>query len=203
MRHGRMALLLACLGGLAAPALAQTPAPAGAPAGSAGTYLINPSDELEIYVWGDERLQRVLRVLPDGTFSFPLVGVVHAAGRTTVDVEDEVEKRLATQYREAPPQVTVSVRNAAGMMVSVIGKVRTPGTFPLSRPLDVLQALSLAGGPGEFADVGSVMILRRQGDKPTVIRTRLTDVLRGRASASDLSGDSLPTLMSGDVVIVP
>jgi len=198
-----MALLLACLGSLAAPALAQAPAPAGAPAGPAGTYLINPSDELEIYVWGDERLQRVLRVLPDGTFSFPLVGVVHAAGRTTVDVEDEVEKRLAAQYREAPPQVTVSVRNAAGMMVSVIGKVRAPGTFPLSRPLDVLQALSLAGGPGEFADVGSVMILRRQGDKPTVIRTRLTDVLRGRVSASDLSNDSLPTLMSGDVVIVP
>lgn len=202
MRYGRTALLLACLGGLAAPALAQSPAPANAPQGPAGTYLINPSDELEIYVWGDERLQRVLRVLPDGTFSFPLVGVVHAAGRTTVDVEDEVEKRLAAQYREAPPQVTVSVRNAAGMMFSVIGKVRSPGTFPLSRPLDVLQALSLAGGPGEFADVGSVMILRRQGDKPAIIRTRLTDVLRGRVSANDL-GDGLPTLMSGDVVVVP
>lgn len=203
MRYGRTALLLACLSGFAAPALAQTPAPAAPAEGVAGTYLINPSDELEIYVWGDERLQRVLRVLPDGTFSFPLVGVVHAAGRTTVDVENEVEKRLAAQYREAPPQVTVSVRNAAGMLFSVIGKVRAPGTFPLSRPLDVLQALSLAGGPGEFADVGSVMILRRQGDKPTVIRTRLTDVLRGRISASDLGGDSLPTLMSGDVVIVP
>ncbi len=197
-----MALLLACLGGLAAPALAQTPAPASVPAGPAGTYRINPSDELEIYVWGEERLQRVLKVLPDGTFSFPLVGVVHAAGRTTVDVEDEVEKRLAAQYREAPPQVTVSVRDAAGMMFSVIGKVRSPGTFPLSRPLDVLQALSLAGGPGEFADVGSVMILRRQGDKPAVIRTRLTDVLRGRAGANEL-GEGLPTLMSGDVVIVP
>lgn len=166
-------------------------------------YRVNAGDDLEIYVWGDERLQRTLKVLPDGSFAFPLAGTVRAIGRTPTEVEQELSKLLAPQYKGVPPQVTVSVRTATGMNVSVIGKVRTPGTFSPSRYINVLDALTLAGGPTEFADVSNVVILRRENGRMVSIRSRMGSVLKGRPSADDMSETGIPQLQSGDTVIVP
>jgi polysaccharide export outer membrane protein len=176
------------------------PPPASA---EAATYRINAGDQLEIYVWGDERLQRALTVLPDGTFAFPLVGTVHAAGRTPPDIEGEISKRLASQYKGEAPQVTVSVKVPSGNQVSVIGKVRTPGTFSSSRKIDVLEALTLAGGPTEFADLGNVVILRQQDGKTISLHTNLSSILKGKPSARALSPAGIPELRAGDTVIVP
>ena len=60
----------------------QAPQTASGPA-----YRINAGDEIEVMVWGDERLQRTVRVLPDGTFAFPLVGQIVAAGQLPSDLE--------------------------------------------------------------------------------------------------------------------
>ena len=87
-------------------------------------YRINPGDEIEIMVWGEERLQRAVRVLPDGTFSFPLVGQVVAVDQLPSDLERIISAALQPQYRGAVPQVTVSVKNPAGYQFSVIGKVK-------------------------------------------------------------------------------
>jgi len=183
---------------------AYAQAPRSAPAAKvANTYHINPGDQLDIYVWGDERLQRTLAVLPDGTFAFPLAGTVNAAGKTPVEVEGELSKLLAPQYKDVPPQVTVSVRAPTGMQISVIGKVRSPGSFSPTRYLNVLNALALAGGPTEFADVGNIVVLRHQGDRTVAIRVRLSDILKGRPSSDDLSGNGVPQLMAGDTVVVP
>jgi polysaccharide export outer membrane protein len=179
--------------------LAQAPAPAS----TAANYHISAGDQLDIYVWGDERLQRSLSVLPDGSFSFPLAGMVNAAGRTPTDIEGELSKLLAPQYKGVPPQVTVSVKVPSGMQISVIGKVRTPGNFSPTRYVDVLGALALAGGPTDFADVGNILILRRQGGKTSVIHARLSNILKGKPSSEDLSTDAVPQLMAGDTVVVP
>jgi polysaccharide export outer membrane protein len=173
------------------------------PAPPSSAYRISPGDQVEIYVWGDERLQRQLSILPDGSFAFPLAGTISAAGRTPPEVEAELSKLLAPQYKGVPPQVTVSVRAPSGMQISVIGKVRNPGNFSPTRYVDVLGALALAGGPTDFADVGNIIILRRQGDGTTVIRARLSNVLKGRPAAEDLSSASVPQLMAGDTVVVP
>ncbi len=176
----------------------------GAPATRA--YRINPGDELEIYVWGEERLSRDIKVLPDGTISFPLVGQINALGKLPHDVEQEIVAGLRPKYRDTVPQVTVSVKNAVGMQFSIVGKVKTPGAFTTGRYVNVLEAVALAGGPAEFADVGNVRILRKAGDGAnggglTVIRVRLSDVLKGNPSDRDLAG--LPQIESGDTVIVP
>lgn len=200
----RNLLIAACVYAVIAPvspALAADSAPKSTV--SDPSYRVNAGDEIEIYVWGDERLQRTLRVLPDGTFAFPLVGTVQAAGRTPTDLEAELSKRLADQYKGVPPQVTVSVKAPEGNQISVVGKVRSPGTFSPSRYISVLDALTLAGGPTEFADVGHIVILRREGNRTISIRTRLTDVLKGRPSSGDLSGNGIPQLRAGDTVIVP
>jgi polysaccharide export outer membrane protein len=164
-------------------------------------YRINPGDEIEVYVWGEERLQRTVKVLPDGTFSFPLVGQIDALNKLPQDIEAEVALGLKSQYRETVPKVTVSVRSATGLQFSVAGKVRTPGAFTPGRYVNVLEALALAGGPAEFANLSEVTILRKVGGRLTAIKVRLTDVLKGNPNARDLAG--IPELESGDTVIVP
>lgn len=190
-----MVLLMA-----AQPVLAQIPstqAPRGAQ--KLRDYRINPGDELEVYVWGEERLQRSVKVLPDGSFSYPLVGRVEAAGLLPADIEAAITKGLRAQYRDQVPQVTVSVRAPVGMQFSVAGKVRGQGTFTPTRYVNVLEAIGMAGGPTEFADLNNVTILRKQGDRLVTIKVRLNDVLKGNVR----DNVDLPQIETGDTVIVP
>ena len=166
-----------------------------------GAYRINPGDELDIFVWGEERLQRSVRVLPDGTFSFPLVGKVDALNALPAEIEARITKGLETQYRTAVPQVTVSVKTPAGLQFSVLGKVRSPGSFNPGRYVNVLEALSLAGGPSEFAQLGNVVIIRKTPTGSQAIRVRLTDLMKG--TVGDMSSETLPLVRGGDTVIVP
>jgi polysaccharide export outer membrane protein len=162
---------------------------------------VNPGDELEIYVWGEERLQRTVKVLPDGTFSFPLAGRIDALNKLPGEIEDAITRGLRNQYRDQVPQVTVSVHNTSGMQFSVAGKVRAQGAFTAGRYVNVLEAIAMAGGPTEFADVGNVLILRKNADRLTTIRVRLTSLLKGDPSGRDIA--ALPAIESGDTVIVP
>lgn len=181
----------------ASPAIAQAPAASNA---TAANYTINTSDEIEIYVWGEERLQRVLRVLPDGTIAFPLVGQLRVQGLLPADVERLVSERLKTQYRGEVPNVTVSIRNPSGLQFSVMGKVRAPGAFTPGRYITVLDAISLAGGPAEFANMDNVAIIRRENGKLTTLRVKLASVFRG---GDDVSRANVIPLVAGDIVIVP
>lgn len=179
-------------------AAAQAPAPATV-AGSA--YRINPGDELEILVWGDERLQRSVLVLPDGTFAFPLVGQVQAIGRLPSELERVITAGLQPQYRGPVPQVTVSVKKPSGYQFSVIGKVRNPGTFTPGRYVNALEALAIAGGPSEFANTGSTRIIRKAGDRLYVVPVRISDALRG--DIGRLNQNEIPRIESGDTLVIP
>lgn len=181
----------------AAVATAETPATA-----PLKPYRINPGDEIEIYVWGDERLQRVLKVLPDGSVSFPLVGRIDALNKLPTDLEGVVVAGLADQYRNTVPRVTVSVKNPSGLTLSVAGKVRAPGNFTPGHYVNVLEAISVAGGPTEFADLSKVKIYRKNGSQIQVIEVRLDTAMKGNPSAADLRGASMD-LQSGDTVVVP
>ena len=182
---------------------AQPAAPAAGAKAATSTYRISPGDQLNIYVWGDERLQRNLTVLPDGTFAFPLAGTLVAAGRTPNEIEDTLSKLLAPQYKGVPQQVTVSVVAPSGMQYSVIGKVHSPGNFTPTRYVNVLNALAQAGGPTDFADVGNIVIMRTTSGRTQVIRTHLSNIIKGKPSAGDLDANAVPMIQSGDTVIVP
>jgi polysaccharide export outer membrane protein len=178
--------------------------PAQVPAGTSPSgvaYRINPGDEIDVLVWGDERLQRSVRVLPDGTFAFPLVGQVVAAGRLPSELERIITAGLQPQYRGQVPQVTVSVKSPSGFQFSVIGKVKGPGTFTPGRYVNALEALSIAGGPSEFADLGNVRIIRKSGNELQTIRVRVVDALRGNAGR--LTTNDIPQIISGDTLVVP
>ena len=183
--------------------------PAAAPAQQASTaapaaglpYRINAGDELDVNVWGEERLQRTVRVLPDGTFSFPLVGQVKALNALPSEIAAAITRGLAPQYRGEVPQVTVSVQNPSGMQFSVIGKVRNPGAFTPERYVNALEALSMAGGPTEFAQIGDIVIIRKVGTGLQAIRVRLSDALKGNVSG--ISSVAIPQMEAGDTLVVP
>ncbi|MEO5494563.1 MAG: polysaccharide biosynthesis/export family protein [Sphingomonas sp.] len=183
-----------------APALAQAAADVS---GTQASYTINAGDELEIYVWGEERLQRVLHVLPDGTIAFPLVGQLRVQGLLPQAVERLVAERLKSQYKGDVPNVTVSVRAASGMSFSVVGKVRSPGSFAPGRFINVLDAVSLAGGPAEFANLDGVSIIRHKGDQLVTLKVKLGSLFKGSSGGGVLDKSNIVPLIAGDIVVVP
>lgn len=184
---------------LLAQASAAPPPP---PIGNVGAaYRINPGDELEVAVWGEERLTKSIRVLPDGTFSYPLVGQVIAAGLLPSELEKIITAGLSPQYRGSVPQVTVIVSNPSGYQFTVVGKVRSPGTFTPGRYVNALEAVTIAGGPSEFAKVGRIRILRKFGQELRTITVRIGQALKGKSGR--IGQIENPSIQSGDTIIVP
>lgn len=159
------------------------------------SYLLQPGDQLEISVWGEEDLERQVLVRPDGQISFPLTGEVMAAGRTAGDVQQDIREQLSAYIPEAV--VTASVSGIEGNRIYVIGQVNAPGSFVMNPTLSVLQALSLAGGTTTFASLNDIIVVRGSGDDQEVFEFEYGNVSRGRNLQQNIQ------LQSGDVVIVP
>jgi polysaccharide export outer membrane protein len=158
-------------------------------------YRIQPGDLLEVSVWREEYLEREVSVQPDGRISFPLVGVLDAAGSTVEEVQDRVAQRLAQFIPD--PVVTVSIKEIRGNRIYILGQVQNPGQFIMNPLIDVMQALALAGGTTPFAELNDIKILRRNGPEQTLIEFRYADIARGRNLHQNI------VLQSGDVIIVP
>ncbi len=159
-------------------------------------YQVQPGDILSINVWKEEGLQQEVLVRPDGGLSFPLVGNIQAQGKSLQEIEQFISEALS-QYI-ADPVVTISAKQLLGNKIFVIGKVSRPGEYVVNRYVDVMQALSMAGGMTPFSAVNDIIILRRdkQG-KQRAIEFRYGDVEDG----DDLEQNII--LKSGDVVVVP
>ena len=158
-------------------------------------YTINPGDLLEISVWKEPDLQREVLVRPDGAFSFPLSGDITAVGRTVEAVRQELTARLETFIPDLV--VTVTVAEINGNKIYVIGQVNTPGQFVVNPRVDVLQALSIAGGMTPFAELNDIKILRRRNGVQTILRFRYSDIVKGQNLEQNV------LLEVGDVVLVP
>ena len=169
--------------------------PLNGPALADPAYLIGPEDALEISVWRDETLKSSALVRPDGGVSFPLAGDFIVAGKTAAQVRDELTMRLGKFVPE--PVVTVSVVRVSSYRIYVLGRVNKPGDFQVGRNIDVLQALTLAGGMTPFASEDGIRIIRKIEGKSTAIPFQYSRIRKG----GDLSQNI--TLKSGDVLLVP
>jgi polysaccharide biosynthesis/export protein len=158
-------------------------------------YLLQPGDVLTVSVWKEADLSSELLVRPDGGITMPLAGEIAASGHTVEDVRSTIDQRLRKYIPE--PAVTVSVKQTLGNQIFVIGKVNHPGPYPIIRPVDVVQALSLAGGTTPFASVDNIKVLRRHGEQQTIIPFRYSDIEHGRKLEQNI------LLESGDTVVVP
>lgn len=158
-------------------------------------YTVKPGDLLSISVWKEPDLQRPALVRPDGSFSFPLVGEVDARGKTVPQINKIMSDRLSKYIADAV--VTVSIQEIKGNKVYVIGQVNKPGEFIMNPSVDVMQALSMAGGTTPFAALGDIVILRRTATGKTALPFKYNDVVRGKRLEQNID------LQSGDVVVVP
>ena len=180
-----------------APAAAQETAVVQNDAG----YRINGGDLLHISVYGEQNLDKDVPVQPDGGVAFPLVGNLNARGMTLKELQGKIADNLReSQYfpNLTDNEVTVSMVKATGNSVSVVGQVKAPGTFAYDTQLDVMQALSLAGGLTPFASKSKIKILRRdQAGTQTAILFDYSDVEDGEHLDKNI------LLRGGDVVVVP
>ena len=163
--------------------------------GESISYRVQPGDILLVSVWKEEGLEREVLIRPDGGFSFPLIGDLSAQGKSVDELRAEIASRISRYIPE--PVVTVEAKQIFGNQVYVIGKVNQPGAFVMNRHLDVMQALSIAGGTTPFASPNNIRILRRQNGQQTAIPFRYGEVERGKNLEQNI------LLRSGDIVVVP
>ena len=165
------------------------------PSGAGSRYGMQPGDVLQISVWREAELEREVEVSPDGFIAYPLIGEVAVSGLSIEEVRVEIVRRL----KEFVPRavVTVSLKEMRGNRVYVLGKVNRPGVFPFFDSLDVMQALSLAGGGARFAELEHIKIIRRDGDQQRSIQFDYLQVQRGERLDQNIQ------LRSGDTVLVP
>ena len=178
-----MAVLLLVAG---ASAFAQADSP----------YRLRHGDALTVSVWRDDALRREVRVLPDGSITFPLAGRVEVVGLTT----PEAEALLAEKLKKYIPAVVVTVAITAtdGNRVYVLGKVVRPGAVTLTSPeTTVLQMISEVGGLDRFADGNSIRVLRQSPQGSRVLPVRYDDLIKGNQL------DTNVVLMPGDTILVP
>lgn len=191
--------LMMLIGGCVHSTPALQPVPLTAPLVQASTsvaedYTVGAGDVLEISVWKDPALTRQVVILPDGTFSFPLIGRFTAAGKTVDQIRTEMETAFTRYIPE--PDLSVIVQQVNSQVVYVIGKVNRPGHFPLNRNIDVLQALAMAGGLNIFADDRDIRIFRKTSGKAMVIPFDY------KAVTEENQLDTNILLQRGDVIVV-
>lgn len=158
--------------------------------------MIGPDDVLEIDVWRQKEVSRVVTVRPDGKISLPLLGDLQAGALTPVQLQASLTKALRAYYER--PEVTVIVQKAQSHWFNVVGEVSKPGSYPLAQPLTVLDALALAGGFKDFAKQTKIYVLRVNPDgSHERLHFNYKQVISGKKLAQNVH------LESGDTVVVP
>jgi len=165
------------------------------PATTDPAYVIGPEDVLDINVWKEQDMTRVVPVRPDGKISLPLINDVQAAGSTPQQLASAVTDKLRKFLTE--PQVTVIVTAINSQRVFVVGEVLRAGAFPLIPGMTVLQALASAGGFTTFADVKKIHVMRLVSGKHTELPFNYREVLKGDNPDQNIK------LEPGDTVVVP
>ncbi len=159
-----------------------------------GEYRIGREDVLEVVVWHEPELTRVLPVRPDGRISLPLVGEVEAAGKTAAELQAGLSKALSPYIKDAT--VAVVVREINASRVFVLGEVTRPGGFPLRGPMTVVQAVALAGGRTPFGGDEVVWLRQKQDGGAERVSLSFKGLVKGEAAGA-------LWLRGGDVLYVP
>jgi polysaccharide export outer membrane protein len=160
-------------------------------------YVLGPSDVLKITVWRNPDLSTDATVRPDGTISLPLLGDLHAAGRTPGQLRAEIVQRLGTYLKDEAANVTVAVTGINSYRFVVNGNVERAGVYTANHFVTVSEALALAGGPNRFASPEGTMIIRGEGTTIRRIPIDYLGITSGMRPQEDLP------LLPGDRVYVP
>jgi polysaccharide export outer membrane protein len=164
----------------------------------AADYQIGPEDVLEVLVWKNEALSKVVVVRPDGKVSLPLIGDVQAAGHTADHVRIAITEKLKAYYKEAP-QVSLIIQQINSYVIYIMGEVQRPAQYVVKRGTTFLQAIALAGGFTPFASTNDILLLRKsqESNGQMALKIRYKDILSGGYQENNI------LLKPGDTIIIP
>ncbi len=157
-------------------------------------FIIGADDVLNITVWKEAEMSRIVQVRPDGKITLPLVNDVVAVGLTPMQLATSLTVKLKKFI--ADPQVSVTVVTINSRRVYLVGEVTRAGAFPLGAKMTVMQALSSAGGFTQFANQKKIYVLRTVDGKQVKIPFNYKKALEGDSSQNI-------ELKPGDTIVVP
>ena len=160
-------------------------------------YIIGPEDVLDITVWKNADLSKIVQVRPDGKISLPLIGDVVAVNRTSIQLTEEISTRLKA-YMENPT-VSIVVKEVNSYAIFVLGEVVKPGRYPLKSKTTLLQAVTLASGFTPVASRNKIVIFRfaKDGEPLTKIKASYDDIVLRDGTNQNIE------LKPGDTIVVP
>jgi polysaccharide biosynthesis/export protein len=178
------------------PITSQSKTPRGhTPATLDPGYVIGAQDVLDIDVWKENELSRTVQVRPDGKISLPLLNDVQASGLTPTQLGAKITQDLMKFVTD--PVVTVIVTQINSQRVYILGEAARPGAYPLLPGMNVLQALSSAGGFTMFANTKKIYVLRNVSGKTEKLPFNYKDVIDGKHPEQNIE------LKAGDQIVVP
>ena len=157
------------------------------------SYRIAPMDTVSVKIFKMPDLSGDYEVDLTGRIAMPLIGSVEAAELTTGQLDDKLTQAYGTRYLENP-DIAVGVKASTRRSVTVDGSVKDSGSFPVTGPMTLIQAVALAGGTAEDANPRRVALFRTIEGKRQAAAFDLTAIRRGQAED--------PQIYPGDIVVV-
>lgn len=157
-------------------------------------FVLGPGDEIEVNVYRNPDLTSKYLIPPDGLISFPLLGEIKAAGIGVTELRKTITSGLSKFLVE--PYVSIGVSAIRSQKLYVLGEVEKPGVFQINSPIDIIEAVSMAGGLTVNAKLNSLLLIRGGLDSPQLKTVNLKKILE----QGDLSENI--TLIGGDIVYV-
>ncbi len=174
----------------------QTEIPSSRNTNTADSYIIGDDDVLSINVWKEPDLSKQIPVRSDGKISLPLMGEVQAAGRTPLQLEQEITAKLRSYITD--PQVTVIVQQINSQKFNILGQVTKPGSYPITAGITIVDAIATAGGFRDFAKKKSIYVLRQTpGGEELRISFNYEEFIKGKKVDKNI------TLKPHDTIVVP
>jgi polysaccharide export outer membrane protein len=196
-----------CIAALFALAMAISVQAQTRPGSQAVTdYVVGPQDILTITSYDQADLSGKFSLEADGTFTYPLIGRVRAGGLTLRALEARLKQQLVDEGYFRNPQITVAVETYKSQKVFIVGEIRTPGTYPLSGSMNLVEVLARAGSTLPSASGEAIIVhagdtaagptLPATEDDKNIVRVNLRDLEQGVVSQNAM-------LRDGDTVFVP
>ena len=159
-------------------------------------YVIGSEDVLAVNIWKEPEISRVVPVRPDGKITLPLVGDIQASGLTPKALQANITQGLRSYV--ASPEVTVIVQEVKSLKFNIVGEIVRPGSYPLSQPMTVLDAIAVGGGLKDFAKKSGIYILRTNTDKTQQkLMFDYKQVIKGKRLSDNVE------LRPGDTIVIP
>jgi polysaccharide export outer membrane protein len=184
-----------CWAALGVVGCAGKPATTSLPSVATTTSNLGPGDTFEVSVYGEDDLSGKHRVAEDGSINFPLVGRIEVAGRGAAEIAMLIENALRDRKLLREPNVSVFLLEQTSAQVSVVGAVAKPGSYPMTRGLSIIEAISAAGGLTPLASGDNTIVTRKANGALKRFQVPVDAISEGRANDFALE--------PGDIVFVP